>query len=113
MLLDLKAHYLDLIIDALEANEYTCLHRPNLVDNGRIYVVRSTTNTAAVAVVSYDFDEERVALKVERTDWSTPDDAPLLFAATYVKGLALFWPPLARKLHERRLANEPSAAPAT
>lgn len=107
MLLDLKGHYLDLLVKAVEAHGNVCLHRPDAIapDKGAIFAVRSKTSTQCEFVIQYHFDDVRVALQVEFTDARQP----LQFASLFVKGIDALWPKLTKALASNRLTNKAAA----
>ncbi|MDE2104345.1 MAG: hypothetical protein KGL39_44315 [Patescibacteria group bacterium] len=105
MLIDLKAHYLDLLVGALEAAGAACLHRAETETKGIIYVTPSPRVTAVSAVLRYEFGEDGVALSFQ-----SREKAQLPFAASYLEGLDDLWPQLARWLTGNRIEFKPGAA---
>lgn len=111
MLIDLKAHYLDLIVGAIEAGGNACLHRPSdKPDNGRIYATRSTKETRAAFVLTYSFGDTAFSFTAEFED-GRPAFA---FKGFYVDGLEKFWPAFRKALSGNRLedrSHEPERGP--
>ena len=111
MLLDLKAHYLDLIVGAIEAGGNACLHRPSeRPDNGRIYVTVNAGNTSTEFVLTYSFGETAYSIAAEFAD-GRPS---FLFSGHYVDGLEKFWPAFRKALSANRLedhSDQPERGP--
>ena len=112
MLIDLKAHYLDLIVSAIEAGGNACLHRPDPAprESGAIYVTRKPKQTRAEYVMRYSFDETRFYCRVEFAD-GRPTFAHYSY---YVDGLEAFWPAWRKALSANRLEDhsaEPERGP--
>lgn len=99
MLIDLKAHYLDLLVGAMEAGNNACLHRQLGEDQGVIYAARSTQETKTEYAVLYDFRHDSVSLRVQFAD----ERPPLTFTASYVEGLDKFWPEFGKAIRANRL----------
>lgn len=110
MLVDLKAHYLDLLVAAMEVGGNACLHREDSwgLEKGLIYVTASPKNTAAVMVVQYNFDDHGYQLQVEFKD----ERPKFQFGATFVEGLEPLWPKLLKAMSGNRLTDKikPAAA---
>lgn len=106
-LIDLKAHYLDLLVTALEKAGYACLHRPVSApgtERGVIYATRSATATRSEFVVHYDFDAERCAVGIEFRD----QRPKVAFAAAYQDGLDDLWPKLQKAILGNRIEFKPA-----
>lgn len=105
MLLDLKGHYLDLIVTAVEAGGNACLHRADAAHNissgekGAIYVTRSAKDTKTEYVIQYRFGPDSVALGLEFAD-GRPKFG---WIGQYVAGLEEFWPAFRKALSAYRL----------
>ena len=112
MLIDLKAHYLDLIVTAIEAGGNACLHRPSASsqDRGTIYVTRKPKLTKADYVMDYEFGPTAFHCRVQFSD----ERPTFLFNTAYVKGLEDFWPAFRKALSANRLpdkTHEPERGP--
>ena len=106
MLTDLRAHYLDLLVGALEALGRACLHVPERDGAGKIYVVGGVKgSTAAEFVVGYVFDQDLFKLAIEFAD----ERAPFAYASPYVAGVDTLWPKLARAVNGNRIGFKPGA----
>ena len=104
MLIDLKAHYLDLIVGAIEAGGNACLHRPDSKnpDGGAIYVTKGDGGeTRAEYVLRYEFGERAFRCAVEFSD----ERPAFLYDAYFVDGLDKFWPAFRRALSANRLED--------
>lgn len=121
MLIDLKAHYLDLIVNALEAAGMAVLHRPDPTggdSKGVIYVCpaprrepaglseRTVTTTKSEIVVAYDFGPEKFILAAQFRD----SRVPFKWSGSYQDGLDDLWPALAKALASNRLTDKRRAA---
>ena len=103
MLVDLKAHYLDLIVSAIEAGGNACLHRSvDGTERGAIYVTRSKEETKTEYVLLYDFDTKSVAFELHFSD----DRPKWRYSTSYVNGLDDFWPVFRRALNGNKLADK-------
>jgi hypothetical protein len=104
MLLDLQTHYLDLIVTALEEGGHACLVKTRAANVGAIYVTPSETDTRALLVISFDFQDRSVHFDV-----SFNDGRVLSHAVTYIEGLDPFLRALMRKLQENRIEDKRAA----
>lgn len=117
MLLDLKAHYLDLLVSALEEAGSACLHRPDPQGRdgyGLLYVCRADSHehkrparpcastTRSEFVVGYAFSAEGFSLAIEFRDGRKPFE----FKCAYQDGLDNLWSVLTRKLFENRIEHK-------
>ena len=118
MLIDLKAHYLDLIVNALEAAGMAVLHRPDPTggeSKGVLYVCPDpradgarpqARSTKSEIVVAYDFGPEGFLLAAQFRDSRTP----FKWSGSYQDGLDDLWPALAKALASNRLTDKRRAA---
>ena len=101
MLIDLKAHYLDLLVGAIEAGGNAALHRQLGEDQGAIYATKSAKETKADYYVLYDFQHDRMSFSV-----SFADERPgVTHTAFYVEGLDGFWPKFRKAMEANRLPS--------
>jgi hypothetical protein len=105
-MLDMKAHYLDLLSSALEAGRGKCLHRPDpngKDDAGCIYVVEKDEAgaTRSDIVIKYEFGPDAFGLVVQFRD-SRPQ---FKWHGFYQDGLDDLWPRLLRAINVNRLAH--------
>ena len=99
MLIDLKAHYLDLITQAIEAAGNACLHRQTDDGSGSIYATRSETDTRVEFVLGYSFTESEFMAKVVFAD-----ERPTFFHKShFVEGIGGFFEGFAKALVANRL----------
>lgn len=106
MLIELQAHYLDLIVTGCEEAGHACLLRTSAGSNvGRIYVTASETNTVALMVIAFNFQDTNATLGVEFRDGRQP------FAAhvSYVEGLGTFLTALMRAIKGNRIEDKRAA----
>ena len=102
MMIDLKAHYLDLLVGAIEAGGNAALHRQLGEDQGAVYAARSSQGTKTEYVVLYDFSHDSVSLRVQFAD----ERPQLTFTASYVEGLDEFWGKFSKALKANRLTQK-------
>ena len=110
MLIDLKAHYLDLIVNSIEAGGNACLHQPLDDHRGAIYAVKGNGNTSADYVMFYGFDDTGYSINVQFQD----ERPTFRFNGYYVSGLEKFWPEWRKALSANRLpdkSHEPERGP--
>lgn len=105
MLIELQAHYLDLIVAGCEEAGHACLLMKNGANVGRIYVTASETNTVAVMVISFAFGETGATLGVEFRDGR----APFALTLPYVEGLERFLVALTQALKGNRIEDKRAA----
>ena len=111
MLIDLKAHYLDLIVNSIEAGGNACLHRPfEGPDCGALYAIKGNNDTSTDYVMFYSFGGSAYTINVQFKD----ERPPLTFNGYYVDGLEKFWPAFRKALSANRLpdkTHEPERGP--
>jgi hypothetical protein len=100
MLIDLQFHYLDMIVEGIEEAGHACLLHKHAANVGRIYVTASATNTVALMVVSFDFQDSGAKLGVEFRDGREP----FAVSVSYVEGLGKFLVALMQALKGNRIA---------
>lgn len=105
MLIDLQAHYLDLIVQALEAAGHGCLLRKNDEVSGRIFVTYSAESTKSAAVLGFRFDADAAVFGIEFRD----QRPPVRIDASYHDGLDEFFPKLLKALIGNRLEDRRAA----
>jgi hypothetical protein len=105
MLIDIQAHYLDLIVKAAEESSGACLMRRQGEGGGTIYVTRSATTTKGDYAVQFAFDDEGVRLGVSFRD-SRPKVA---FKSSYGDGIDGFFPLFMKALNANRLEDRRAA----
>lgn len=105
MLIELQAHYLDLIVAGCEEAGHACLLSKSAANVGRIYVTASETNTVALIVIAFNFQDTNATLGVEFRDGRQP------FAAhvSYVEGLGTFLTALMRAIKGNRIEDKRAA----
>lgn len=105
MLIDLQAHYLDLIVEGCEEAGHACLLVKSASNVGRIYVTASETDTVALMVIAFNFQDTNATLGVEFRDGRQP------FAAhvSYVEGLGTFLTALMRAIKGNRIEDKRAA----
>lgn len=104
MLLDLQAHYLDLIVSALEETGHACIGKKHAANVGAIYVTPSETDTRALVVISFDFQDARVCFTVSFNDGRVTSHS-----VTYVEGLDPFLRSFMRGLQANRIEDKRAA----
>lgn len=105
MLLEVQAHYLDLIVQAVEATDHACLLVKHDEKSGRIYVTPSATCTKSVACLAFAFTPEGVNLGLQFRD----DRPPVMFSADYADGIDGFFEKLTRSIYANRLEDKRAA----
>lgn len=105
MLIELQAHYLDLIVAGCEEAGHACLLLKNGANVGRIYVTVSETDTVAVMVISFAFGETGATFGVEFRDGR----APFSRLTPYVEGLGPFLTALMRAIKGNRIEDKRAA----
>jgi hypothetical protein len=101
MLIELQSHYLDLVVQAVEAAEGACLLRRRDSDTGMIYVTRGESTTTAEYVIAFTFDDAGVKLGVKFRD----SRKPVVFESSYEDGIDEFFPLFSKALKSNRLED--------
>ena len=102
---DLQAHYIQLITEAVEATGGFCRVVTELAGSGNIWVSRSETTTAAEYCIRYTFNEIKVIIGVTFAD----DRPDVVVKATYWDGIDEFFPLFAKALKANRLEQKEAA----
>jgi len=105
MLIDLQAHYLDLIVQAIEAAGHACLLKKTGEDRGVIYVTQTSTSTKSAAVLCFDFQDTSAVFGVQFRDGREPFTAHV----SYHDGLDVFFQELLRVLTGNRIEDRRAA----
>ncbi len=105
MLIELQAHYLDLIVAGCEEAGHACLLSKSAANVGRIYVTASETNTVALMVIAFNFQDTSATLGVEFRDGR----APFALTLPYVEGLERFLVALMQALKGNRIEHKRAA----
>jgi hypothetical protein len=86
MMIDLQAHYLDLISSCMEEAGHGCLLTKHASNVGRIYVTVSETDTRAMMVIAFSFQDSGATLGVEFANGRQS----FALSLSYVEGLDPF-----------------------
>lgn len=105
MLVELQAHYLDLIVEGCEEAGHACLLVKSAANVGRIYVTASQTNTVALMAIAFDFQSTSARIGVEFRDGR----APFAIDVSYVEGLGQFLVALMQALKGNRIEHKRAA----
>lgn len=105
MLIELQAHYLDLIVAGCEEAGHACLLMKSASNIGRIFVTASETNTVALMVIVFNFQDTNATLGVEFRD-GRPSFA---IQVSYVEGLGRFLDALVQALKGNRIEDKRAA----
>lgn len=105
MMIELQAHYLDLIVHLLSQAGHACLLRSVNEHRGAIFVTESETSTRSVAVLAFDFGQTHVHFGIEFRDGR----GALSHSVSYHDGLDPFFAVLKRALLGNRIENKRAA----
>ena len=101
MLKEIQAAYLDLIVQAAEAEGNSCLLKKVADNKGAIYVTFEI-GTRAQYVIAFDFQFEGVTLGVNFMDGR----AGVLFNARYEEGIDRFFPMWRKAMNAGRIEHK-------
>lgn len=105
MLVELQAHYLDLIVEGCEEAGHACLLVKSAANVGRIYVTASQTNTVALMAIAFNFQDTSATLGVEFRDGREP----FVMTVSYVEGLDRFLIALMKAIKGNRIEHKRAA----
>ena len=105
MLIELQAHYLDLIVEAIESAGHACLLKRAGEDRGVIYVTESPTATRSAAALLFDFQETGAHFGIQFRDGRQAVN----IAVSYHDGLDPFFKRLLAALVGNRIEDKRAA----
>lgn len=105
MLIDLQAHYLDLIVQALDEAGHGALLVKSAANVGAIYVTATPDATKSVAVLTFNFQDTSASLGVQFRDGRKP----VIVQVAYHDGLDEFFAQFLRALKGNRIEHKRAA----